>query len=134
VALGNAMQNTGLAAVLAEQLLASREALGAIGLLGAVYALTLVFTMLMSNNAAAALMFPVAISAAAQAGMPVMPLIVCITIAASAEFITPLGYQTNLMVAGPGGYRWSDFVRFGGPLTLLAGAVCVAASALWFGV
>ncbi len=134
VALGKAMERTGLADTLAGHLLSSHEALGPIGVLGAVYLLTLVFTMLMSNNAAAALMFPVAVRAAEQGGMPVMPLIVCLTIAASAEFITPLGYQTNLMVAGPGGYRWSDFARFGGPLTLLTGVVCVGAAAMWFGV
>ncbi|MBL8745657.1 MAG: SLC13 family permease [Phycisphaerae bacterium] len=134
VALGKAMDRTGLAGTLAEHLLASREALGPIGLLAAVYLLTLVFTILMSNNAAAALMFPVALAAADLGGIPVMPLIACLTIAASAEFITPLGYQTNLMVAGPGGYRWSDFARFGGPLTLLCAFVCVAASAMWFDV
>lgn len=133
VGLGKAMDSTGLADVLAGSILTSREALGFTGLLGAIYALTLLFTMLMSNNAAAALMFPVALKAAELGGMPVMPLLLCITIAASAEFITPLGYQTNLMVAGPGGYRWSDFARFGGPLTLLSGVVCVAATALLYG-
>lgn len=134
VALGRAMEKTGLAETLAAQVVASRDSLGPIGVMSAVYGLTLAFTMLMSNTAAAALMFPVAIRIAGDAGLPPMALIVCLTIAASAEFITPLGYQTNLMVAGPGGYRWSDFIRFGGPLTLLVGAVCVSASALWFGV
>jgi di/tricarboxylate transporter len=134
VALGKAMLNTGLAETLSGLVMRGVGGTGLIGALAGVYALTLVFTMLMSNTAAAALMFPLVLSLCQGTGLPAAPFIICMTIAASAEFITPLGYQTNLMVAGPGGYRWSDFLRFGGPLTLISGAVAVSASAMFHGM
>ena len=62
-----------------------------------------------------------------------MPFIVAITVAASCEFSTPIGYQTNLMVMGPGGYKWTDYTKFGGPLTILCGAVCVVLAPIVFG-
>ena len=80
---------------------------------------------MLSNAAAAVLVFPVAVRAAASAGLAVEPLAMAIAIAASCEFTTPVGYQTNLMVLGPGGYRLGDYLRFGGPLTLACGAVAV---------
>lgn len=134
VALGKAMDRTGLAQTLASSVMSASGGMGPVTVMGMIYAVTLVFTMLMSNNAAAALMFPIVLSVSHQSGIPLLPLLVCMTIAASAEFITPLGYQTNLMVAGPGGYRWSDFARFGGPLTLLAALTCIAAAAGYYGI
>lgn len=129
---GSAMTATGLAHVIAEgalSLVASPMALLAI-----VYALTVMFTACITNNAAAALMFPIALEVSQTAGLPFMPFAVCIAIGASAEFMTPLGYQTNLMVMGPGGYRWLDYTRFGGPLTVMCGVLCVPLSALAFGL
>jgi di/tricarboxylate transporter len=134
VALGKAMEATGLAGTLAGSIVPRAMDLGPVWVVAAVYALTLVFTTLMSNNAAAALMFPIVFEISSQSGVDFTALIVCVAVAASAEFVTPLGYQTNLMVAGPGGYRWNDFARFGGPLTLLSGVVCVAAASLFFGI
>ncbi len=131
--IGNAMQASGLAPFLADRLIDVAGSGGPVAILAAIYVLTVVFTMLMSNTAAAVLMFPVAIDAASVAGIDALPVAVLVAIAASADFSTPLGYQTNLMVLGPGGYRWIDFTRFGTPLTLLAGAVAIGATMVAFG-
>ena len=91
----------------------------------ALYFVTMLFTELITNNAAAVLVFPIALSAANQMGVDPKPFIVAIMIAASAAFATPFGYQTNLMVYGPGGYRYSDYLRFGIPLSLICMTICV---------
>ncbi len=91
----------------------------------AVYAGTMLFTAFASNSAAAAIMFPVALGTAATVGGDPMPFVLAVLFAASADFATPIGYQTNLMVAGPGGYRFTDYLRFGSPLNAIALAVTV---------
>ena len=131
--IGAAMTKTGLAADIAHAIVTAARALGPWGLLAAVYALTSVFTATMTNNAAAVLMFPIAVAVAAEQALNPMPFIIAITVAASCEFSTPIGYQTNLMVMGPGGYKWLDYTRFGGPLTLICGGVCVALAPLAYG-
>jgi di/tricarboxylate transporter len=80
---------------------------------------TMLFTAFMTNNAAAVLMFPIAMATAARLGVSVMPFAVGLMMAASNDFATPIGYQTNLMVYGPGGYRFGDYLRLGGPLNVL---------------
>ncbi|MDQ4146119.1 MAG: SLC13 family permease [Pseudomonadota bacterium] len=90
-------------------------------LLVATYAMTIVLTAIITNNAAAALMFPIVFAAVKNLGLDFMPFAVAITVAASAEFSTPIGYQTNLMVYGPGGYRFVDYLRFGLPLNFFIG-------------
>ncbi len=124
-ALGEATDKTGVAELVARQLAdlgGSDPAL----VLVLVYVVAVLFTELLTNNAAAVLMFPIAMSVASQLGVSPMPFVVAIMIGASAGFITPIGYQTNLMVYGPGGYRFVDYVRFGAPLSLL-----VAVAVLW---
>jgi di/tricarboxylate transporter len=98
------------------------------GVLFAIYLATLLCTELVTNNAAAALMFPIALSSAAALPQPISPypLVIAVMVAASCGFATPFGYQTNLMVAGPGGYKFSDYLRLGTPLDLLAMAIAVA--------
>ena len=123
--IGAAMESTGLAAHVASAILRVFEPLGPWGVLAGVYVLTLLFTELVTNNAAAALAFPVANAAAAGLGVDVMPFVVVVAIAASAGFATPLGYQTHLMVYGPGGYRFADFVRIGVPLDIICMLVTV---------
>jgi di/tricarboxylate transporter len=76
---------------------------------------------------AAALMFPIALGAAASAGLDPRAAALVTMVAASASFATPIGYQTNLMVQGPGGYRFTDYLRIGLPLGLLVGATAVVA-------
>ena len=106
------------------------------GALAMVYLATTVSTEIITNNAAAVLIFPIAMNTAARLGVSPMPFIMCIMIAASASFATPIGYQTNLMVYGPGGYRFSDYLRIGLPLNILIGvlAVCLAPRIWGFGL
>jgi len=127
--LARAMEKTGLAAAMAA------STIGAAGdnphvVLAAIYLVAMLFTELMSNNAAAVLTFPIAWQTAADLGVNPMPFVMAITVAASCGFATPMGYQTNLMIYGPGGYKFRDYVRFGGPLNLLVMALTVALAPL----
>jgi di/tricarboxylate transporter len=124
-ALGNAMTVTGAAAWVAGGLLGFGELTPWVALV-LIYFLTAVFTEMITNNAAAVLMFPIALAVSQQLGVNFLPYAVAVMFAASASFITPLGYQTNLMVFGPGRYRFGDYVRIGLPLSLLAGAVVLS--------
>jgi di/tricarboxylate transporter len=98
--------------------------------LAAVYVMTSAFTAVITNNAAAVLVFPIAAAAASSLHVSLWPFVVVIMMAASASFATPIGYQTNLMVYGPGGYRFADYLRLGLPLTLLLGTVTVTLAPL----
>ena len=125
-ALGVAMSKSGAAHLLANTLLGgSGSSISPWLALVMVYLMTVIFTEMITNNAAAVLMFPVSMAVADQLGVNFMPFAIAIMFAASASFITPLGYQTNLMVYGPGGYKMTDYVRIGLPLSLLTGATAV---------
>jgi di/tricarboxylate transporter len=89
------------------------------------YIMVSLLTETITNNAAAVLMVPVVLAVTAQAGLNPEPFMLAIMVAASASFATPLGYQTNLMVYGPGGYRFTDFLRAGIPMNLLVGVTTV---------
>ena len=91
-----------------------------------IYLGTSLLTQMVSNAAAAIIVTPIAISLATNLGVDPRPLVVAICFAASAEFMTPMGYQTNLMVYGPGAYRFLDYTKFGAPLNLLFWALAVA--------
>ena len=117
--IGNALTKSGAAALLAEGLVSLMQTFGPIGLLLAVYLLTNLLTEMITNNAAAVLVFPIAISGALQMGVDPRPLAIAVAVAASASFSTPIGYQTNLMVFGPGGYKFKDFLKVGLPLNLI---------------
>ena len=121
-ALGSAMSTTGAAQAVADFLLPETIASPIVALI-IIYFLTVLFTEVITNNAAAILMFPIAQSFSAQLDVSIMPFAVAIMIAASASFITPLGYQTNLMVYGPGQYRYKDYAVIGTPLSLLVAAI-----------
>jgi di/tricarboxylate transporter len=123
--LGEAIERSGLAEWLAGYLVDAFRLLGPRGVLLGVVLATVALTELITNNAAAVLLFPIAISTAASLGLDPRPFAVAIAIAASASFLTPIGYQTNTMVYGPGGYRFTDYARLGLPLTLLVIAVVV---------
>ena len=122
--LRESMETTGAAKHIADSFIAWGGSNPLIALV-VIYGLTMIFTEIMSNNAAAALMFPISMAAASALGVNHMPFLVAIMIAASCGFATPIGYQTNLMVYGPGGYRWADYIRFGVPLSLLVGVAAV---------
>jgi di/tricarboxylate transporter len=116
--LGAAAATSGLAAVIAARLVTMGEPFGAVGILVAVMVSTLILTELLTNNAAAALMFPVAAVTAVETGVDLRALAVGVLVMASCSFLSPIGYQTNTMVWSIGGYRFSDFTRLGIPLTL----------------
>lgn len=129
--LGSALQKSGAAQALADAMIGLAGANPWITLV-AVYAVTLILTELITNNAAAVLVFPIALAAANGLGVNFMPFAITIMIAASCGFATPLGYQTHLMVYGPGGYRFMDFVRMGLALDLLVMAITVTlAPVIW---
>jgi len=123
-ALGNAMDETGAAQWVAGGLLGYSELTPWMAL-ALIYVLTAMFTEVITNNAAAVLMFPIALAISEQLGVNFLPFAVAVMFAASASFITPLGYQTNLMVYGPGRYRFTDYMRMGIPLSLTVGATAI---------
>ena len=127
--LARAMEKTGLAEGIAQSTIAAAGDHPHV-VLAAIYLVTMLFTELMSNNAAAVLTFPIAWQTATDLGVNPMPFVIAVTVAASCGFATPMGYQTNLMIYGPGGYKFSDYVRFGGPLNLLVMAITVALAPL----
>jgi di/tricarboxylate transporter len=119
ISLGMAMEKSGAARWIASGLVGAAASLGDLGLLSAIYLITNVLTALISNNAAALLMLPIAIATAHASGLNPQPFIMSIMFAASIDFSTPIGYQTNTIIYGPGGYRFSDYVKVGVPLNLL---------------
>ncbi|WP_415893548.1 SLC13 family permease [Neptuniibacter sp. PT8_73] len=122
--LGAAMTKTGAADAIASSLLFSND-LSPWIVLALLYLLTVIFTELITNNAAAILMFPIAISVAEQLGVNYLPFVIAIMFAASASFITPIGYQTNLMVMGPGGYHSKDYLKIGLPMSFITAVCCI---------
>lgn len=118
-ALGHAVESSGLAHKLAHSVVGAAALLGAYGLLAAVLAATMLVTEVISHAAAAALMFPIAIAVAEQAGLNALPFAVAVMFGATQSFLTPIGYQTNTIVWAMGGYRYTDFMRLGAPLTVL---------------
>ena len=117
--LGAAVEGSGLADAGATLLTSVMEPFGAIGALAGVILATVIITELMSNNAAAVLIFPIAVATAATLGADPRPFVIAVTLSASLSFLTPIGYQTNLLVYALGGYRFTDFARLGAPLTAL---------------
>ena len=117
--LGIAMQKSGAAGLIAARAVEAVGGYGPVAVLAVVYVMTSIMTDTMSNNAAAVLLAPIAISTAEQIGVDPRPLLMAITFAASTGFSTPVGYQTNTMIYNPGGYKYTDFLRTGVPLSLL---------------
>lgn len=119
-AISRAMQNSGMADAVASFVLSLSHSCSPTVLLIVMFIITNLFTELMTNNAAAALAFPISLAIAEQTGVDPIPFFVTICMAASSSFSTPIGYQTNLIVQGIGNYRFGDFVRIGLPLNLIA--------------
>lgn len=124
--LGIALENSGGADWVARYALGGIGAYGPLATLAALYLLTAIMTEVMSNNAAAVLVVPIAISAAEALGVDPKPFLVAVAFAASTSFATPVGYQTNTMVYTAGGYRFADFPKIGVPLNLLFWIMAVA--------
>jgi di/tricarboxylate transporter len=118
--IGAAIAESGLAGTIAHTFVSWFSGFGDLGLIVGILIATIVLTELITNNAAAVLMFPIALATANEAGIDAHPIAVALAIGASASFLTPIGYQTNTIVYGMGGYRFGDFVRVGLPLTVVA--------------
>ncbi|MGB9954284.1 SLC13 family permease [Haloarcula marismortui] len=130
--LGQAMQATGGAAFVGALLVDAAGVLPPLALLALVYLLTAVLASVITPPATVVLMIPIAVATAAEIGVSGFPFLVVVTFAVATAFLTPIGYQTNLMVYGPGGYRFTDFARVGGPLQLLLCAVTtLSVSVVW---
>ncbi len=123
---GRALEESGVARLTAGLLVGATRELGPIATLAAVYFVVMVLNELISNNAAAALSFPFCVEAARELGVSPRPFIMAVALAASFAFASPIGYQTHMMVFGPGGYRFTDFLRVGIPLNLLMWLCAVA--------
>ncbi len=123
--IGRALETSGVANFLGYQMVELCEPGGALALVAGTYICTLLLTELVTNTAAAVLMFPIAKAVALKMEFAMMPFAVAIAVAASTGFATPMGYQTHLMVLGPGNYKFSDFVRIGLPLDFLVAAVAI---------
>jgi di/tricarboxylate transporter len=130
--ISDVMISTGTAKLLAVAMLGSAAAWGPHAALALILVVTWVLTELMSNNAAAALAFPVAIGVAEQLGLAPMPFVMAVLYGASCSFITPYGYQTNLMVMSPGRYTLADYARAGTPLALVYMGICLVAVPIFF--
>lgn len=130
-ALGEGMTNSGAARWVVEGVFGQLP-VSPLAALILIYLMTAAATELVTNNAAAVLMFPLALSVAEMAGASPMPFVVAVMIAASASFLTPLGYQTNMMVMGPGGYRLWDYLRLGIPLNIIAAVVTIGLTPLFW--
>jgi di/tricarboxylate transporter len=127
-----AIQKSGAAEVLATRIIDLAAPFGSVGVLVALYAITAVLAGLVTTKASAALMFPIAATAAEAQGIGLLPISYMTMIAAATAFSTPIGFQTNLMVYGPGGYKYTDFLRLGLPLQVLVGISTVTIIALFW--
>ncbi|AFK19784.2 putative transport protein [Haloferax mediterranei ATCC 33500] len=134
IPLGIALQQTGAASLLGSAVASTATFLPALGVLWVFYLATGLLTSVISNNASVVLMIPVAASAAESIGANAFAFVLAVTFAASTAFMTPVGYQTNLFVYGPGGYTFSDFLRVGAPLQFLLSIVTVLGIAFFWGL
>jgi di/tricarboxylate transporter len=133
-ALGTAMEKSGLAARAADLVISASGGASVHGALFGIVIATVITTELITNNAAAALLFPIAFASAHQLNVDPRPFAIAVAVAASNSFLTPIGYQTNTMVYGPGGYHFTDYVRVGLPLTITTVITTVLVIPWWWGL
>jgi di/tricarboxylate transporter len=119
------MKNTGTAELYASLLVGNVQAYGPQAVVAAFFVLTSALSNFINKNAAAVLMTPVAIAAGVGMGLQPMPFVMAVLFGASACFATPVGYQTNLFIYGPGGYRFADYMKLGLPLIVVLGVIAI---------
>jgi len=134
IPLGIAMEQTGGADLIADLVVLAAASLPPIAVLGLMYVVTALLTNVISNNASVVLMVPVAVTVAIELGASAFSFVLAVTFAASTAFMTPVGYQTNLFVYGPGGYRFTDYIRVGGPLQVIFAVATTLGIAFFFGL
>lgn len=130
--ISRAIEKTGVATFFAEKIVAALNPWGPVAVLAAIFLVTTIITEGITNNAAAALVFPIAMAAAAKLQMDPKPFAVAVAVAASASFVTTIGYQTNMMVSGPGRYKAVDFIRVGVPVKVIYATVAIPAIVLFW--
>ena len=138
-AISAAMTKSGFADFVAGYIISLTDAVGGSSygifiILAALFLITNIFTELITNNAAAALAFPLALSVSEKLGVNPMPFVVCVCFAASSAFSTPIGYQTNLIVQGVGGYKFTDFVKVGLPMNIIVFLISVLLIPFFYGL
>ena len=126
LAFGTAMIKSGLAELIADLLITVFMPLGRVGILFGIYLITTILAAYVTNKAAVAIIFPISLSMALSLHLNPEPFVLIVAFAAAANFMTPIGYQTNLMVYGPGSYKFGDFFKIGFPLTIIYMVVCVS--------
>ncbi len=126
LALGTAMLKSGVADMIANFIISVFLPLGRVSLLVGIFIITSILAAYITNKAAVAIIFPISLTAAANLGLDPKPFVLIVSFAAAANFLTPIGYQTNLMVYGPGGYNFKDFFKIGLPLTIIYMVVAVS--------
>ena len=134
LAMGTALETTGAAQMIAELVVVLASPYGTLAILSAIFLVVAILTNILSNAATAVLFTPIAISAAEQTGTDPFPFLLAVIYAANCAFATPIAYQTNMLVMGPGHYKFGDFLRFGGPLVLLMWAAFTALAPWRFGI
>jgi len=130
LAIGMALEKSGTGQLIASALIYASKSMGPVAVMSSLFIVTIILTSLITNAAAVSIMFPIAMSMAEQMEMPYTPFFVAIAFAASGDFMTPIGYQTNLMVYGPGSYSFRDFVRVGTPLTVIS--ICITFISIYY--
>jgi di/tricarboxylate transporter len=123
--IAEALTNSGVADFVAQGIIGLTRHLGSVAVVAGFFIVTSIYTNIITNNAAAAIIFPIAFATAQQMNMDPRPFIMALTIGASASFATPISYQTNMMVYGPGGYKFNDYLKVGLPLQLIIAVIAV---------
>lgn len=136
IGIGKSISNSGADTLFASHVIEFTSAIHpTLGVLLGLYLVTNILTMFVTNAAAVAITFPIAVATGQQLGMSdLSPLLLCIAFASSADFITPFGYQTNLMVFGPGGYKFADYIRYGIIPTLIYMVMTIFGLAWWYNI
>jgi di/tricarboxylate transporter len=132
MALGTAMTKTGMADIIANFFVDALKPFGPVGLLAGIFLVTNLLASYITVKAAVALIFPISVTAALQLGLPTTPFVLIVAHGAAANFITPMGFQTNLMVYGPGGYNFRDYIKIGWPISVMYWIVSVLALSWWW--